>query len=312
MFPTLKNPRPILGLKSLRDPIPFPLEFSSSPPPSTSSPGPLRPIKFEQADDDLRTCSKTSCRVKLPNHYRYKTCEKCREYGRAQTKKSKLLKQQQQYALPSFDDVIMEAEEENQPIEARFKSWMVKLREAGKIPFGSRANGAEDYVDGIDGKRKAGGDLGFSKKLKLDLSLGGDEEFQTQDDLCRALAGYIRRLTTVTSVGDFVGSYTVVVAESDEITEKVVRRAAKNTISQCKLPVCIDVPPEYKLRMRNGNMSCRTDYRCACSDDSQSEGNMCGGAITVDMRYTSSDLSDGMLRRIHGHKVIVKVIHDTD
>lgn len=69
-------------------------------------------------------------------------------------------------------------------------------------------------------------------------------------------------------------------------------------------------PPNRKFRMSEGKGYWRLEYRCACSDTASSlpkDVNLCGGAIGIDMRSISVELST--LRSIHGEKVTVKVVH---
>ena len=69
-------------------------------------------------------------------------------------------------------------------------------------------------------------------------------------------------------------------------------------------------PPNRKFRMSQGKGYWRLEYRCACSDTASSlpeDVNLCGGAIGIDMRSTSLELST--LKHIHGEKIAVKVVH---
>jgi len=225
------------------------------------------------------------------------------------------LSSEQRTRVPSSDDTMASVPENvNLPIEMRLKTWMGKLREAGKLPLEPLENGVEHYAeDEADRKRKASGEYGAggAKKMKIDRALDEEEKFQSQADLCSALGRYVRRLITVTSVGDFVGSYTIVAAEEEEITEKMVREVAKNIIGDSNLPVTMVDPPTQRSRMRGGRMASRWEYRCACSDrPSSGESNMCGGAIGVEIRHTSLQLSK--LEHVHGHRLIVKVVHDPE
>lgn len=189
---------------------------------------------------EARICTKKTCHRKLAPDSRYKTCDRCRASGRRQQKRAKDKKRQERLVASmlelSSDDTIPTQDEENLPIEERLKGWMGKLRDAGKLPLALRENGQDDYVDEIDGKRKALGDSGpEAKKRKVEI-VTGHEEYQSQANLCRALDRYMRRLQSITSIGDFAASFTVV-AQQEEMTQEKVSKAAKGIIREAKLPV---------------------------------------------------------------------------
>ncbi|TCD71058.1 hypothetical protein EIP91_000150 [Steccherinum ochraceum] len=293
--------------------LPLPSNLLSSDPPephSESPPGALAP-----------RCSKKRCRKLLPPAYRYKMCAKCREYGRNSSKRAAERKRAELEHLynarsssPGGDVAMMDVdrEDESLPVEERLKKWISKLRVAGRLPLASSDNGKEDYEEGEDGsgKRKVSGSSSAStdnsKKRRVDEN--GEQEYQSQADLSRALSDYMRRIQSVTSVGDFLGSYMVAVDEHKEVTEAGAIRVAKEIVQSGNIFASLCDPPAKKRWRSNGQPSVQVDLWCECSDGNFKENNLCDGAIAVFVRPKTVEHPQFGL--VHGHKVTVKVVHD--
>ncbi|KAH8105396.1 hypothetical protein BXZ70DRAFT_523294 [Cristinia sonorae] len=297
------------------------------PPPPSSSPS-SRPLKVHfpvpisdsegvapssepaAALEHTRTCSRKGCKFALPDDYSYKLCESCRIKGREQQRNAKKAR----LARMSLSDDVVHAEspsddeQEDLSVEQRLKRWMGRLRLAGKLPLSPRENHPD--ADFVGMKRKAVDEAESSAKKKVKMSGVGEEEYQNEEHLCRELDKHLRKVATVTSMPNFVASFTVVADEEEEVNESRVRRVAQRIIREGNVPVSTDSPPKHKLRMSLGQPSGRLEYRCACSDDGlpKGEDNVCGGAIVIALYSTSLELVKS--QKLHGEKVLVKVLHD--